>query len=104
MKELTIKLTSDAYSDQGCYIANAELIVDGKSLVDEDYPLNAVKVYFDLIEWDEGNEPDDEAEACDWSNPDGAKLNGAWIADKFEGVNEYRGFRIKYLNTDGSTL
>jgi hypothetical protein len=100
MKELIIKLKDDAYAGQGCYCAKAELIVDGKSLVDEDYPLDDVTVYFNLLELQDG----DETEACDWSNPDGAKLNGAWIADKFEGVNEYRGYTVKYLNTNGSVL
>ena len=104
MKELIIKLTNDAYPEQGCFIANAELIIDGKSLVEEDYPLDGVKVYFDLIEFEDGCEPDDMSECCDWHNPDGAKLNGAWIADRFEGVNEYKGFVVKYLNTDGSPL
>lgn len=100
MKALTIKLTSDAYSDGECYIANAELYISGKSLQNDDYPLNSVKVYFDVI----NPEAENADECCDWSNPDGAKLNGEWIADKFEGVNEYKGYIVKYLNTDCSQL
>ena len=96
MKTLLIKLTRNAVIDQEGYFADASMTVDGETV-------DGVTVYFNLIAFD-GDIPDDEAEFCDWSNPDGARFNGEWIADKFEGCNDFRGYEVVYFNTDGSVL
>ena len=105
MKAIKVTLIQDAYlDDDGDYTALAIL---GKNEIDNTddeesgYPVNCAKVRWNTVD---GFDGEDESNACDWSNPEGVKFNGQWIADKFEGVNNFKNMKIEYYNTDGSRL
>ena len=103
-KKITVQLIQDAYlDDDGNYTARAKIIVleDGDGDGDGECQAQAeINVYWDMI----FGLSDDQADACDWSSPDGAMLDGYWIADKFNGLGAYTGYTVVYLNTDGSPL
>lgn len=97
-KILKIKLTGEAYREKGGFQADCVI-----NCVNDENDGEDCTIYWDLIEYDDDSEIDDE-DACDWGNPDGVKLSGRWITDKFKGVNQYKGYKVQYLDKKGKKL
>jgi hypothetical protein len=105
MKTIKVTLIEDAFlNDDGNYIANAVLsenTIDNTDDEESGYPINYAIVKWTVFDDFDG---DDGSNACDWSNPEGVIFNGNWIADKTDGVNQFKGCIFEYINTDGSAL
>lgn len=96
MSIIEVTLIQDAFlDDDGNYSASAMLSqndIDNTDNGEESgYPANYALVRWNTLEsWD----GEDGGDACDWGKPEGIKLNGEWIADGLEGINDFNGYKF----------
>lgn len=101
MKTLTANLKHDAImDDNGDYYAIATLTGLDPDSVNYDFEGEDVRIIWSNI----NPEDPDERNACDWSSPEGIIESGQWIFDGEIGINGFKGYKVKYINTDGTEL